>query len=131
VSEDRWIEQAEVRSFDVIAPFSPYVETYWLPTIGPSATWLYRRLVQWLAAEPDGLTIDLEETGRMIGLYGGVGKNASVVKTGNRLVQFHIVEEEGRKLRVRMMLPCLTDRQVEHLPERLRRAHTTPTPAVS
>ncbi len=26
------------------SPRSPYVETCWLPVLGPTATWLYRRL---------------------------------------------------------------------------------------
>jgi|SRR6185369_3029943 len=126
MSEDRWVEALPVRAIDVIAPFSPYVETYWLPTVGPSCVWLYRRFVQWLAAEPDGLTVDIEEVGRMVGLHGGTGKQAVVQRTLKRLDQFNLVDVEGWKIGVHVMLPPISERQVLHLPERLQRTHTAP-----
>src|SRR3954447_18606141 len=40
-------------------PRSNYVETYWLGTLGPSTTWLLRRLVAGLDTEPNGYEMSL------------------------------------------------------------------------
>jgi hypothetical protein len=125
--EYRWIEALEPRHVDTIPAFDPYVETFWLPTVGPSCVFLYRRLVLWLEGEPGGLTIDVEQTGKMLGLHGGVGKNAVIMRTFSRLAEFHLVEEDGWLVRVHTMLPHLTTRQIERLPERLRALHPAPT----
>jgi hypothetical protein len=38
---------------------SGYVETYWLPVLGPSCTLAARRIADWLEAEPDGFELGL------------------------------------------------------------------------
>ena len=43
------------------AATSLYVETYWLSVLGPSTTWLLRRLVAGLEEQPDGYCIDLQD----------------------------------------------------------------------
>src|SRR2546423_1106786 len=40
-------------------PRSYYVETFWLGVLGPSTTWLLRRLVNGLEASPAGFELDL------------------------------------------------------------------------
>ncbi len=42
-------------------PRSAYVESYWLGVLGPSTTWLVRRLVTGLEQRPDGYPISLSE----------------------------------------------------------------------
>src|SRR5436853_66143 len=44
-----------------IDPRSSYVETFWLGVLGPSTTWLMRRLVNGLEASPAGYDLDLTE----------------------------------------------------------------------
>src|SRR5258708_1643665 len=70
------------------APRSVYAETYWLPVLGPSATWAMRRLTAWLHAEPAGYSVSLSDLGRELGLGAGTGKNAAVIRTLARLVAF-------------------------------------------
>src|SRR6266446_3083079 len=70
------------------APRSVYVETYWLPVLGPSATWALRRLTAWLDAEPAGYELSLSELGRELGLGAGTGRHAVVIRTLGRLVAF-------------------------------------------
>src|ERR1700679_327867 len=43
-------------------PRSWYVEQFWLPIVGPTATWLLRRIVSRFDTEPDGFDLDLDET---------------------------------------------------------------------
>lgn len=123
MSDKLWVARAQVRAFDVIEWDNPYVELFWLPTIGPSATWLYRRMCLRLIGEPDGYTMEPEEFGHLVGLHGAGGANSAVRKTFTRLAQFNITKEQGWTLEVRTVLPILTDKQVAHLPEQLRSAH--------
>ena len=42
-----------------VHPCSRYVELYWLPVVGPSTTWLLRRLSYGLEVHPGGFDLDL------------------------------------------------------------------------
>ncbi|MEY2975563.1 MAG: hypothetical protein RIR49_1983, partial [Actinomycetota bacterium] len=42
-------------------PRSAYVERFWISTLGPSATWIMRRLADEFDANPDGFVIDVSE----------------------------------------------------------------------
>jgi hypothetical protein len=105
------------------APRSPYVETYWLPILGPSATWAMRRLTAWLDAEPDGYELSLSEFGRELGLGAGTGRNAAVVRTLARLVVFGMATPRGDEFAVRVMLAPLTRKYVQQLPDALAAQH--------
>src|SRR5579863_10464366 len=69
---------------------SAYVETYWLALLGPSCVLAARRLVAWLAAQPAGFEISLVALAGTLGLGSGTGRNAPVVRTLSRLVDFRI-----------------------------------------
>src|SRR3546814_17427683 len=45
-------------------PRSPYVEQFWLGILGPTATWLLRRLVSGLAESPAGYDLALARPAR-------------------------------------------------------------------
>lgn len=105
------------------APRSVYVETYWLPILGPSATWAMRRLTPWLDATPDGYDLALSDFGRELGLGAGTGRNAAVVRTLARLVTFGMATPLGDALAVRVMLAPLTRRQLQQLPDALAAQH--------
>ena len=65
-------------------PRSPYVETYWLAVLGPSTTWLLRRLAFRLEAEPDGFSLDLAETARSLGLGAKGGRHSPFMRALGR-----------------------------------------------
>lgn len=100
-------------------PRSEYVEMYWLPVIGPSATWLYRRLGAWVATD-DSLSIDIDDLARSIGIG---GKASPVKRTLDRLVMFHAARWNDGVLEVRRKLPTLTRRYVGQLPTSLQIRH--------
>ncbi len=103
-------------------PTSAYFEWLWLPRIGPSTAWAYRRLTSGLSAQPEGYSIDLEELARWLGL--GTGANSPLVRSLRRLVQFHLaLQVDASTLAVRRRVAPLTLRQVEALPPTLRRTH--------
>ena len=102
---------------------SVYVETFWLPLVGPSAVLALRRLTTWLEHEPDGLTLSVAILGRCLGLGTGTGRRAPVARTLARLVDFKIASHDGERLLVRRELPMLSARQIERLPACLITAH--------
>src|SRR3546814_16003976 len=54
-------------------PRSPYVEQFWLGILGPTATWLLRRLDSGLEESPAGYDLALERTARQLGRAGRMG----------------------------------------------------------
>jgi len=105
-------------------PRSPYVEQFWLGVLGPTATWLLRRLVGGLDATPAGFELDLAATAAELGLGTRTGPHSPFLRSIGRCCRFGAAElTDGATLRVRRKLPPLTRVQVERLPDALRRAH--------
>ncbi len=105
-------------------PRSPYVERFWLGVLGPTATWLLRRLASRLEAEPAGFDLDLATTAVELGLGNRSGAQSPFLRSIQRCCRFGAAELAGpTTLRVRRKLPPLTRVQVERLPEPLREAH--------
>jgi hypothetical protein len=105
-----------------VEPSSFYVETYWLPMLGPSATWALRRINAWLATAPQsGLWLPVEPLARSLGLGSAAGRNCPMRRTLARLVDFRMgeIDEDRGVLALRTVIPPLTDRQVARLPEHL------------
>ena len=67
-----------------------YVETYWLPVLGPSAVLAARRLADLLDRHPAGVSLDLVELGASLGVGTGTGRHTQINRTLNRLVDFHL-----------------------------------------
>ena len=105
-------------------PRSSYVETYWLPVLGPSTTWLLRHLVNGLDVHPDGYELPLSDTARSLGLGDKGGRNSPFVRALSRLVQFDLAQPQGaRVLAVRRRVPPLNRRQITRLPPSLQSQH--------
>lgn len=105
-------------------PRSAYVEQFWLGLLGPSTTWLLRRLASGLEAEPAGFELHLPHTARAIGLGDKTGRHGPFVRALGRCCQFGLAQPHDRTtLAVRRKLPPLNRRQVERLPEPLQAAH--------
>jgi hypothetical protein len=105
-------------------PRSPYVERFWLGILGPSSTWLLRRLVAGLEAAPAGYELDLASTATELGLGGRSGRHSPFVRSIERCCRFGAADlQDDTTLRVRRKLPPLTRVQVERLPESLRAEH--------
>lgn len=101
---------------------SVYVETFWLPTLGPSATWVLRRLACWLEAATVPLSVDLGDLAVELGLGGGVGRSSPIVRTLARLSQFQAAGPAGDAYAVRRFLAPLPLRLASQLPGRLAAA---------
>ncbi len=105
-------------------PRSSYVETYWLGILGPSTTWLARRLVTGLEASPDGYQIDLAECARTLGLGDRGGRHSPFRRALLRLTQFELAQYRGDDtLAIRRRVPPLNRHQAARLPQSLQASH--------
>jgi len=107
-------------------PRSPYVERFWLGILGPSTTWLLRRIAAGFDTAPDGFELHLGETARALGLGDRGGRNSPFLRTINRMIQFElaqVVNAGAGELAVRRRVPPLARRQTIRLSPDLQAAH--------
>jgi len=105
-------------------PRSAYVETFWLGILGPSTTWLLRRLAAGLDAFPAGFDLDLADTAAALGLGAKGGRHSPFMRALARSCQFDLaVARVDGSLAVRRKIPPLNRRQVLRLPPSLATAH--------
>jgi hypothetical protein len=105
-------------------PRSSYVEMYWLGILGPSTTWLLRRLVAGFERAPDGYQLPLADTARCLGLGDKGGRHSPFMRALTRLVQFDLAQPRGSELHVRRKVPPLNRRQIVRLPASLQASHS-------
>lgn len=102
---------------------SVYVETFWLPSLGPSSTWLLRKLAAGLQGR-DELTVLMSDLARHIGLSPTLSVNGPVVKTMKRLERLKMIRAIGpSQWKVRCTLPGLPLASLAHLPPALQALH--------
>jgi len=115
-----------------VPPCARYVELYWLGILGPSATWLLRRIAYGLEIHPGGFTLHLAETARALGLGDRQGRNAPFPRALQRLVTFELARPAGATvagrplsggLAVRTRVPPLPLRHLQRLPASLQASH--------
>ncbi len=118
----RWLDP--VADPHGVHPCSRYVELYWLGIIGPSTTWLLRRLSYGLEVHAGGFDLDLAETARALGLGDRLGKNSPFRRALQRLCTFELARPHGPAgIAVRVHVPPLPLRHLSRLPEALQRSH--------
>lgn len=107
-------------------PRSLYVEQFWLGVIGPTATWLLRRLVSRFDQHPDGYEIEIEPLARALGLSSVKGRRSSFGRALHRCVMFDVARPLSTGLvgwEVRRKLPDLPPRHLRRLPLELQQLH--------
>ena len=104
-------------------PRSVYVELFWLGVLGPTATWLLRRLVAGFDTAPDGYDLDVPSTARALGLSVSKGIASPFAKAVKRCVMFGVAHDVSDGLAVRRRLPPISQRHLGRLPDALQAAH--------
>jgi len=104
-------------------PRSRYVELFWLGVLGPTATLLLRRLADGLESYPDGFELDVPDLARGLGIKLQGQRRAAFLNALQRTVLFGMAQHHTHGLLVRRRIPPLSHRQVQQLPDDLRRAH--------
>jgi hypothetical protein len=104
-------------------PRSWYVEQFWLGVIGPTATWIMRRLASGFDTEPSGFTIDLAHTATAMGLSFTKGVQSPFGKALQRCVMFGLAHPLSDGFAVRRRFPPVAQRHLRKLPDELQAAH--------
>jgi hypothetical protein len=119
-------------------PRSRYVETFWLPCLGPTAVLLLRHLATRFDLEPAGVELPLADTSMALGLGERTGNSSPIVRTLRRLEQFDLScsDPYTPTVAVRRNLPPVNRRHVRRLPAHLQVLHddwsrTTSTDALA
>jgi hypothetical protein len=71
-------------------PRSWYAETFWLPTLGPTALLLMRHLADRFEHDPTGVDLPIADTAAALGLGPRDGQNSPLMKSLGRLRQFEL-----------------------------------------
>jgi hypothetical protein len=103
---------------------SGFTELFWLPVLGPSATFLFRRLNWLLETFPEGVTVEMDELGRELGLGTCESRHAPLPRAISRLVRFGLARRSAPgKLAVRRAAGPLSPHLLNGLDPVLREAH--------
>ena len=104
-------------------PRSSYVERFWLGTLGPTATWLVRRLATGFDQHPDGYDLDLSTTAQALGLSYSRGASSAFTKAFSRCVMFGLAHQRSDGYAVRRLLPDVARRHLSRMPAGLQSEH--------
>jgi hypothetical protein len=105
-------------------PRSWYAETFWLPTLGPTALLLLRHLADRFEEHPGGLTLPVADTAAALGLGPRDGEQSPLVRSLHRLQQFELAHaHEPEVISVRRTLPPIHRRHVRRLPVAVQARH--------
>jgi hypothetical protein len=107
-------------------PLSVYVELFWLPTLGPTATWLLRRSAIYLLSPGDDFTVDFDWLARSLGLDTGSGRHAPLPQAIDRCMQFGVAKRlSDDRIAMRRMMAPLPDHHVAQLDPLTKELHRT------
>lgn len=107
-----------------VDPRSDYVERYWLPLVGPASVLLMRYLAQRFDETPDGFSLDVAHTARILGLGTGLGRWGPLQRTVHRCANFGFARRWGNeRVLARRHLPTVTRQQLTRLPEDRQALH--------
>jgi hypothetical protein len=116
-----WVDDVyDTLGFD---PRSAYVERFWLGILGPSTTWLLRRLAARFDREPGGFELPLADTARELGLGDKGGRHSPFMRAVWRCCLFDLARLDEGTLEVRRRLPPLNRRQLQRTAESTQAAH--------
>lgn len=104
-------------------PCSTYVEACWLPLLGPTATWAYRRLGQLVLVEAGSVEVDLVDLAQSLGLGTSLTRHSKLARALGRLARYEVVRGWSSQLAVRRALPALTVAQLGRISPSARAIH--------
>jgi len=109
-------------------PRSRYVDEYWAPVLGPTATLIGRTLAyRFDDANRAGFELDLNDFARTLGLSFSSGRNGPFTKAWQRLNMFGLAHDTADGRALRRSYPDVAFRHLQRLPDSVQHAHTTLT----
>jgi hypothetical protein len=105
-------------------PRSLYAETFWLPTLGPTALLLLRHLATKFDERPGPLELPVAQASVALGLGERAGNSSPIVRSLARLETFELACSDGHEtVAVRRNLPPVNRRHLRRLPEPVQAMH--------
>jgi hypothetical protein len=105
-------------------PRSLYVELFWLGILGPTSTWLLRRLAAGLDERPQGFDLQVDVMARALGLGGRSGRHSPFQRALARCEKFELARRpESTTFAVRRRIPPLSRRHLMRLPLTVQESH--------
>lgn len=102
----------------------PYVEAFYAPSLGPTATLLLRRFGLGLAVHPTGYHLDVDYLAAALGLGAGRGRHSPLVRSLDRLVWMRsALWVDVDTMAVRTVLPRAAAGMVAKMPPQLQAEH--------
>lgn len=107
----------------------PYIEQVYCSVLGPTSVLLLRRFGELLDKHPHGVSVDLVDLGRSLGVGpksadGEIGRNTPIRRSMDRLVQFHLASWLGDdRLGVHTKVPAVSRHRTERLCGPVQSAH--------
>jgi hypothetical protein len=107
----------------------PYIERVYCSVLGPTSVLMLRRFGELLAENPRGVSVDLVDLSRSLGVGprgtdGELGRNAPVRRTMDRLVQFRLAAWQGDdRLGVLTKVPAVSRHHAERLCQPVQVTH--------
>lgn len=114
-----WQTDSAQSSAPVFDPRSQYVETFWLPILGPSSILLLRNLAARFELCPQGFAFEAEQLSSEIGLGTKLSRRSPFVRTLERLEVFQMAYIDGPILYVRRQIPLLSYHRTKRLAQHL------------
>lgn len=104
---------------------STYVEEFWLPVLGPTATWLVRMLARDLAAAPSGYRADLAEIAGRLGVSWSPTAPSTLARAIERTVMFGAcaLHDDPAVLDARLHLAPVPRRHLARMPRVVQWRH--------
>lgn len=100
-----------------------YVERFWLPVLGPTCTFLLRRVAENFDSRPDGFVVNLEEIGAQLGVAYNESPHNALTRAFTRTALFgfaqHTVHHGRECVAMRRVAPPLAQRHIKRLPASL------------
>ncbi len=106
-------------------PRSVYVETFWLPILGPTSLLLLRHLAIRFDESPGAIELRVAEASQALGVGTRDGSSSPIVRSLGRLEQFDLAcaDPSSTTIAVRRNLPPVHQRQLRRLPLPVQRHH--------
>lgn len=104
-------------------PRSLYVERFWLGVLGPTATWVLRRLTAGLADHHDGYRTDLGAMAKAMGLSFSPSRSSPFSKALQRCTMFGLAHQTSDGFAVRRRVPTVAHRHLRRMPDSVRDEH--------
>ena len=92
-------------------------------TLGPTATWLVRRLAAGFDDQPDGYDLDLATTAQALGLSYSKGASSAFAKAFGRCIMFGLAHQRSDGYAVRRLLPDVARRHLSRMPHVVQQEH--------